>query len=95
LSVFQIYRASDITIVPMARGFVYLVAIIDLPTCKVLTWRFSNTFTSDLCVEAWEEPLNRYETPKVFNTDQGSRLKNACSDIIAVFYFTKSYSSNE
>jgi len=66
--------ASDITFVPMARGFVYLVAVIDWATRKVLSWRISNTLTSDFCVEALQEALNRYGTSEIFNTDQGSQL---------------------
>jgi putative transposase len=66
--------ASDITFVPMARGFVYLVAIIDWATRKVLSWRLSNTLTSDFCVEALEEAIARYGTPGIFNTDQGSQF---------------------
>lgn len=67
-------RAADITFLPMARGFVYLVAVIDWATRKVRTWRISNTLTSDFCVEALEEALNRYATPEIFNTDQGSQF---------------------
>ena len=66
--------ASDITYIPMARGFVYLVAIIDWFTRKVLSWRLSNTLTTDFCVEALEEALQKYDQPEVFNTDQGSQF---------------------
>jgi putative transposase len=66
--------ATDITFVPMARGFVYLVAVIDWATRKILSWRISNTLTSDFCVEALQEALNRYGTPEIFNTDQGSQF---------------------
>jgi putative transposase len=62
--------ASDITYLPMARGFVYLVAIIDWFTRKVLSWRLSNTLTTDFCVEA----LAKYGQPEIFNTDQGSQF---------------------
>jgi putative transposase len=66
--------ATDITFVPMAKGFVYLVAVIDWATRKVLAWRISNTLTSDFCIEALEEALDRYGTPEIFNTDQGSQF---------------------
>jgi len=66
--------ASDITFVPMARGFLYLVAILDLYSRKVLSWRLSNTLDSQFCVEALEEALRRHGTPEIFNTDQGSQF---------------------
>jgi putative transposase len=66
--------ASDITYIPMARGFVYLVAIIDWFTRKVLSWRLSNTLTTDFCVEALEEALQEFGQPEIFNTDQGSQF---------------------
>ena len=66
--------ASDICFIPMARGFMYLVAIMDWHTRKVLSWRISNTMDSDFCVEALEEALSRYGTPEVFNTDQGAQF---------------------
>ena len=66
--------AADITYVPMARGFLYLVAVMDWHSRRVLTWRISNTMTSDFCVEALEEALRRYGTPDIFNTDQGSQF---------------------
>ena len=66
--------ATDITFVPMARGFVYLVAVIDWATRKILSWRISNTLTNDFCVEALQEAINRYGTPEIFNTDQGSQF---------------------
>ncbi len=65
--------ASDITYVPMARGFVYLVAIVDLFSRKVLAWRLSITLSADFCVEALEEALARHGRPEIFNTDQGSQ----------------------
>lgn len=58
----------------MARGFVYLMAVIDWYTRKVLSWRLSNTLTTDFCVEALEEALDRYGQPEIFNTDQGSQF---------------------
>lgn len=66
--------AADITFLPMARGFVYLVAIVDWATRKILAWRLSNTLTADFCVEALEEALARYGRPEIFNTDQGSQF---------------------
>lgn len=66
--------AADITYLPMARGFLYLVAIMDWHSRRVMAWRVSNTMTSDFCVEALEEALRRYGTPQVFNTDQGSQF---------------------
>jgi len=66
--------ASDITYLPMAKGFAYLVAIIDLYSRKVLAWRVSNAMTSEFCVEALDEALARYGTPEIFNTDQGSQF---------------------
>jgi putative transposase len=66
--------ASDITYIPMAHGFAYLVAIIDWYSRRVLSWRLSNTLDSEFCVEALEEALGRFEKPKIFNTDQGSQF---------------------
>jgi len=66
--------AADITYVPMARGFVYLVAIVDLFSRKVLAWRLSITLSADFCVEALEEALARHGRPEIFNTDQGSQF---------------------
>jgi putative transposase len=66
--------ASDITYIPMAKGFMYLVAIMDWATRKVLSWRLSNTLDSNFCVEALKDALNKYGTPEIFNTDQGSQF---------------------
>jgi len=66
--------ASDITYIPMARGFVFLVAIIDLYSRRVLAWRLSNTLETSFCVEALHEALERYGRPEIFNTDQGSQF---------------------
>ena len=66
--------ASDITYLPMAHGFQYLVAILDVASRKVLAWRLSNTLTTDFCVEALEEALTKYGRPEIFNTDQGSQF---------------------
>lgn len=69
--------ASDITYIPMARGFGYLVAIIDLYSRKVLAHRLSNTMTTDFCVEALEEALTRFGAPEIFNTDQGAQFTDS------------------
>ena len=66
--------AADITYLPMARGFCYLVAIMDWASRKVLAWRLSNTLDASFCVEALQEALARYGTPEIFNTDQGSQF---------------------
>ena len=66
--------ATDICYVPMARGFVYVVAIMDWYSRKVLAWRVANTMDADFCVEALEEALCRYGTPEIFNTDQGAQF---------------------
>jgi transposase InsO family protein len=66
--------AADISYLPMAKGFVYLVAIIDWASRRVLAWRTSNTLTTDFCVDALHEALTRYGTPEIFNTDQGSQF---------------------
>jgi putative transposase len=66
--------ASDITYIPFKKGFLYLVAIMDWHSRKVLTWRVSNTMTSDFCVAALSEALSLYGTPEIFNTDQGSQF---------------------
>ena len=65
---------ADITYVPFKKGFLYLVAIMDWHSRKVLTWRLANTMTSDFCVAALEEALALYGTPEIFNTDQGSQF---------------------
>jgi putative transposase len=69
--------AADVTYIPMARGFVYLVAIIDWFSRRVLAWRVSNSLTPDFCVEALEEAIARYGPPEIFNTDQGSQFTAA------------------
>jgi putative transposase len=66
--------ASDITYLPMAHGFLYLVAILDVASRKVLAFRLSNTLTADFCVEALEEALVKFGAPEIFNTDQGSQF---------------------
>jgi putative transposase len=66
--------AADISYLPMARGFCYLVAIMDWASRKVLAWRLSNTPDASFCTEALEEALAKYGTPEIFNTDQGSQF---------------------
>lgn len=66
--------ATDITYIPMERGFMYLIAIMDWYSRRVLAWRLSNTMDADFCVDALEEALDRFGTPEVFNTDQGSQF---------------------
>ena len=69
--------AMDITYIPMARGFVYLAAVIDWFTRRVLAWRVSITMETSFCVEALEEALEKYPAPDIFNTDQGSQFTSA------------------
>lgn len=66
--------AADVTYIPMARGFVYLVAVIDWFSRRILSWRLSNSLTADFCVEALVEAIARYGRPEIFNTDQGSQF---------------------
>ena len=77
---------ADITYIPMRRGFLYLVAIMDWYSCKVLAWRSplclnqwrtksrSNSMDADFCVEALEEALAKHGKPEIFNTDQGNQF---------------------
>lgn len=75
--------ATDICYVPMAKGFMYLVAIMDWHTRKVLSWRLSNTMDTSFCVEALEEALSRFGTPEIFNTDQGAQFTSeAFTDVL-------------
>jgi len=69
--------ATDITYIPMRRGFVYLVAVVDWFSRRVLAWRLSNTLTADFCVDAVKEAIHRHGTPEIFNTDQGSQFTSA------------------
>ncbi len=66
--------ASDITYIPMARGFCYLTVVMDWASRKVLAWRLSNTLDASFCTEALEEAIRKYGTPDIFNTDQGSQF---------------------
>ena len=65
---------ADITYIPMRRGFLYLVAVMDWASRRVLAWRLSNTMEADFCIEAVEEALARHGRPEIFNTDQGSQF---------------------
>ena len=74
---------ADITYLPMARGFAYLVAIMDWHSRKVLSWRLSNTMDVGFCKEALEEAISRYGSPEIFNTDQGSQFTSeAFTDVL-------------
>ena len=66
--------ATDISYIPMAKGFMYLVAVMDWHTRRVLSWRVSNTMDTAFCVEALHEAIARYGTPEIFNTDQGAQF---------------------
>lgn len=66
--------ATDITYIPMSRGFAYLIVIIDWHSRKALSWRLSNTMDVSFCVDALEEAIKTYGTPEIFNTDQGSQF---------------------
>jgi putative transposase len=66
--------AADISYIPMARGFLYLVAVIDWYSRKVLAWRLSNSMAADFCVEALQEALANFGAPEIFNTDQGAQF---------------------
>ena len=65
---------TDITYIPMRRGFLYLVAVMDWASRKVLSWRLSNTMDVEFCIEALEEAIAKYGKPEIFNTDQGSQF---------------------
>lgn len=77
---------SDITYIPMKRGFLYLTAIMDWHSRKILSWRLSNTLETDFCVAALEEAIEKYEVCEIFNTDQGSQYTS--------FAFTKVLEEN-
>ena len=65
---------ADITYLPMRRGFLYLVAIMDWRTRKVLAWRISNTLEAEFCVDALNEAIHKFGPPEIMNTDQGSQF---------------------
>jgi putative transposase len=66
--------AADITYIPMARGFVYLFAVLDWASRRVLAWRLSNTLTTEFCLDAVQAAITQYGTPTIFNTDQGCQF---------------------
>ena len=72
----QVWR-TDLTYIPMRRGFLYLVAVMDWATRKVLSWRVSNTMDVEFCVEALQEALARFGRPEIFNSDQGSQFTSS------------------
>ena len=69
--------AMDITYIPMARGFIYLCAVVDWFSRRVLSWRLSITMETGFCIAALEEALARHGSPEIFNTDQGSQFTSA------------------
>jgi putative transposase len=66
--------AADISYIPMRHGFLYLVAVLDLFSRRVLAWRLSNSLTTDFCIDALEEAIARYGCPAIFNSDQGCQF---------------------
>ena len=74
--------STDITYVPMAKGFVYLVAVIDWFSRRVLSWRLSTTMDSSFCVDALEEAIDKFGCPEIFNTDQGAQF--TCEEFTSV-----------
>ncbi|MGZ8423259.1 MAG: IS3 family transposase, partial [Nitrospira sp.] len=74
--------ASDITYIPMHRGFVYLCAVMDWATRRVLAWRLSNTLTTDFCREAVQEAVTSYGAPSIFNIDQGCQFTIEFTEIL-------------
>jgi len=73
---------ADISYIPMRRGFLYLFAVLDWATRRVLAWRLSNTLTTDFCIETVQEAIAEYGTPDIFNTDQGSQFTDG--DFVAL-----------
>ena len=69
--------ATDITHIPMARGFLFLAAVMDWASRRVLSWRTSDTLSADFCIEAVEEAIARYGRPEIFDTDQGAQSTSA------------------
>src|SRR5690606_3591616 len=68
--------STDITYIPMQRGFMYLCAVIDWHSRYILSWKLSNTLFSDFCVEALEDAVKKYGRPEILNTDQGSQFSS-------------------
>ena len=79
--------AMDLTYIPMARGFAYLVAVMDWASRRVLSWRLSNTLETAFCIEALDEALSRHGQPEIFNTDQGAQFT---SDLFTQRLFSQS-----
>lgn len=74
---------TDITYLPMAKGFAYLVAIMDWHSRKVLSWNISNVMDTDFCIAALKEAIHRYGAPEIFNSDQGSQFTStAFTDVL-------------
>ncbi|WP_424353171.1 transposase [Legionella pneumophila] len=67
---------TDITYIPMRKGFIHLVAVMDWYSRKVLSWRLSNSLDADFCVEVPQEAIDSYGTPELFNSDQGGILRS-------------------
>ena len=82
---------TDITYIPMAKGFAYLVAIMDWHSRKVLSWRLSNVMEADFCIEALKEAINRYGLPEIFNSDQGAQFTStAFTDVLKAHHIRMS-----
>lgn len=81
--------ATDITYLPMAKGYCYLVAIMDWASRRVLTWRLSNTLDVSFCTEALEEAIRKYGVPEIFNSDQGSQFTSEAFTCILNAYGIK------
>lgn len=79
--------ATDITYIPMNKGFAYLTVIMDLYSRRILSWRLSNSFDSGFCIDALEEALYRHGKPEIFNSDQGSQFTSEA--------FTETLKTNE
>jgi len=75
--------AADITYIPMQRGFVYVCAVLDWSSRRVLAWRLSNTLTTDFCMEAVQEAINRYGKPDIFNRGGPRNLDSVLSGSLA------------
>ena len=71
--------AADITYIPMHRGFVYLCAVMDWASRRLLAWRLANTLTTDFCTEAAQEAVTNYGASTIFNTDQGCQFTSLAS----------------
>ena len=86
--------ATDITYIPMRKGFMYLVAIIDWASRKVLSWRLSNTMDTRFCVDALQAAIAKYGPPEIFNTDQGSQFtSNRFTEVLKKHYIRISMDS--